>query len=147
MDEEHTSTTCQYCGGGIEFPSRGFGIMTDCPHCGRKIALGIIQTKCPACNKPIHFEEHSIENIGVCPHCNSLMQHKKPPLQPPSDEQRGTNDNHPLILLVAVGFFWLLLEGLIYWSGESVGVVTHIVLAVCAAAIVGSQMKRDKPES
>ena len=38
-ESEFQKCSCQKCGGHIEFPTRGLGLMIDCPHCGEKTIL------------------------------------------------------------------------------------------------------------
>jgi hypothetical protein len=36
---QHLKCPCQQCGGPIEFPAHGLGLVIDCPHCGNQTTL------------------------------------------------------------------------------------------------------------
>jgi hypothetical protein len=38
-DPDYSKSSCQKCGGSLEFPASGMGEVTDCPHCGEQTKL------------------------------------------------------------------------------------------------------------
>jgi len=120
----YVKTLCPVCGGYLEFPAHWLGATTSCHHCQNDIELSD--------SKPAPVVE------------NKPQEPKDDDDSPPLDWQNFFRPFGLLALILCVG---AAIGGLLVMSGDHVGGATFLVLVIVAAALIGSQMKRDKEEN